>query len=126
MGLEAKKYTSGKTELTEKLATRVGRKLVNNPPKGLYGRGLANWNTLSARIKGKPSFLRKSGKGVALADGRLYQIDHILAVELGGGSCLMDNLQTLCTVCHSAKTTADNRKARDLKQAHSTKGQAGV
>uniref|UniRef100_A0A4W4DN85 Zinc finger, RAN-binding domain containing 3 n=1 Tax=Electrophorus electricus TaxID=8005 RepID=A0A4W4DN85_ELEEL len=33
-------------------------------------------------------------------EGQFWQVDHIRPVYSGGGQCLLDNLQTLCTVCH--------------------------
>ncbi|GEM49159.1 HNH endonuclease [Deinococcus cellulosilyticus] len=35
-----------------------------------------------------------------------WQMDHIVAVEDGGGECGLENLQTLCTVCHKKKSKA--------------------
>jgi len=44
--------------------------------------------------------------------GQFWQGDHILEVK-AGGSHTLDNLQTLCTVCHKAKTAkfASQRRA---------------
>lgn len=33
-------------------------------------------------------------------EGHFWQVDHIRPVYEGGGQCSLDNLQTLCTVCH--------------------------
>lgn len=33
-------------------------------------------------------------------EGHFWQVDHIRPVYGGGGQCNLDNLQTLCTVCH--------------------------
>lgn len=33
-------------------------------------------------------------------EGHFWQVDHIKPVFSGGGQCSLDNLQTLCTVCH--------------------------
>jgi hypothetical protein len=41
--------------------------------------------------------------------GDLYQIDHIKPVAEGGGGCGLENLQTLCTSCHKAKTAKQRR-----------------
>lgn len=49
-----------------------------------------------------------------------WQADHIIPVFKGGGSCLIDNYQTLCTDCHKEKTYLDrlpdccNIQARSL------------
>uniref|UniRef100_A0A8C1IPD4 Zinc finger, RAN-binding domain containing 3 n=1 Tax=Cyprinus carpio TaxID=7962 RepID=A0A8C1IPD4_CYPCA len=34
------------------------------------------------------------------AEGQFWQVDHINPVYRGGGQCSLENLQTLCTVCH--------------------------
>lgn len=39
----------------------------------------------------------------------LWDADHILAVAEGGGECDLDNLRTLCLICHRA-VTAELRK----------------
>lgn len=36
----------------------------------------------------------------APGEGHFWQVDHIRPVFGGGGQCSLDNLQTLCTVCH--------------------------
>uniref|UniRef100_A0A8C7JP17 Zinc finger RANBP2-type containing 3 n=1 Tax=Oncorhynchus kisutch TaxID=8019 RepID=A0A8C7JP17_ONCKI len=36
----------------------------------------------------------------APVEGQFWQVDHIRPVYSGGGQCSLDNLQTLCTVCH--------------------------
>lgn len=33
-------------------------------------------------------------------EGHFWQVDHIKPVSSGGGQCSLDNLQTLCTICH--------------------------
>lgn len=38
----------------------------------------------------------------APVEGDFWQVDHIRPVYSGGGQCSLDNLQTLCTVCHKA------------------------
>jgi 5-methylcytosine-specific restriction protein A len=35
---------------------------------------------------------------------RLWEIDHIVPVVEGGGSCGLENLRTLCVVCHRQET----------------------
>ncbi|ELT88125.1 hypothetical protein CAPTEDRAFT_113875 [Capitella teleta] len=43
--------------------------------------------------------------------GQFWQVDHILPVVDGGGQCDLDNLRTLCSVCHN-KVTSDWMKER--------------
>jgi 5-methylcytosine-specific restriction enzyme A len=40
---------------------------------------------------------------------RLWEMDHVVPVVEGGGSCGLDNLRTLCWRCH-ARVTAELRK----------------
>ncbi|KAM5280100.1 DNA annealing helicase and endonuclease ZRANB3 [Ctenodactylus gundi] len=47
------------------------------------------------------------------AEGHFWQVDHIKPVFEGGGQCALDNLQTLCTVCHKERTT---RQAKERSQ----------
>lgn len=62
-----------------------------------------------ARIKSMKSRLRDLGfHGLGYTDTShtesLWQADHILPVEHGGGGCGLDNFQTLCIPCHKRKT----------------------
>jgi 5-methylcytosine-specific restriction endonuclease McrA len=48
----------------------------------------------------------------------LWEADHKLAVEEGGGACGLDNITTLCIECHRAKTAKHTkRRARKAKRA---------
>jgi len=52
-----------------------------------------------------------------------WDADHITPVEHGGGSCDLDNLQTLCHPCHKRKTAqqaAEKAQARKKPQAKPT------
>eukprot|EP00759_Apiculatamorpha_spiralis_P021195 PhF_6_TR26185/c0_g1_i2/m.37228 len=42
-----------------------------------------------------------------LTQGSLWQADHIVPVKGGGGCCGLENLQTLCSVCHWKKTMSE-------------------
>nr|XP_019586719.1 PREDICTED: DNA annealing helicase and endonuclease ZRANB3 isoform X4 [Rhinolophus sinicus] len=46
-------------------------------------------------------------------EGHFWQVDHIKPVFSGGGQCSLDNLQTLCTVCHKERTA---RQAKERSQ----------
>ena len=54
------------------------------------------------------STLRERGYDPARA---LWEADHILPVVEGGGACGLDNLRTLCQLCH-ARATADLARRR--------------
>ncbi|XP_006169781.1 DNA annealing helicase and endonuclease ZRANB3 isoform X1 [Tupaia chinensis] len=47
------------------------------------------------------------------AEGHFWQVDHIKPVYGGGGQCSLDNLQTLCTICHKERTV---RQAQERSQ----------
>lgn len=44
-------------------------------------------------------------------DKSFWDVDHVVAVIAGGGCCGLDNLQTLCVVCHRAKTKKNRAPA---------------
>ena len=46
-------------------------------------------------LKPRPSYAARS---------RLWEMDHVVAVEEGGGSCGLEGLTTKCPRCHRAKT----------------------
>ena len=45
-------------------------------------------------------------------DKHFWEMDHIRPVDWGGGSCGLENLQTLCCACHKTKT----RRQKQLKR----------
>eukprot|EP00439_Symbiodinium_sp_Y106_P026977 s3964_g3.t1 len=45
-----------------------------------------------------------------LTEGSLWQADHILPVWQGGGTCGLENMQTLCASCHSLKTSEETKQ----------------
>eukprot|EP00916_Digyalum_oweni_P012075 GHVL01019962.1.p1 GENE.GHVL01019962.1~~GHVL01019962.1.p1 ORF type:complete len:229 (-),score=27.40 GHVL01019962.1:265-951(-) len=49
--------------------------------------------------------------------GYVWNADHIKPVEMGGGQCGLDNIQTLCCVCHKYKSgeEAFQRRKRKIK-----------
>ncbi|TSK67224.1 DNA annealing helicase and endonuclease ZRANB3 [Bagarius yarrelli] len=49
-------------------------------------------------------------------EGHFWQVDHIMPVYSGGGQCLLDNLQTLCTVCHRMRTAQQAKERSQLKK----------
>ncbi|KAJ8255980.1 hypothetical protein COCON_G00198440 [Conger conger] len=50
------------------------------------------------------------------AEGQFWQVDHIRPVYSGGGQCSLDNLQTLCTVCHRERTTQQAKERSQMKK----------
>ena len=49
--------------------------------------------------------------GFNLSD-HFFEVDHRIPVHQGGGSCGLDNLQTLCLVCHRSKTKSEMKRKR--------------
>ncbi|KAL2087898.1 hypothetical protein ACEWY4_016726 [Coilia grayii] len=50
-------------------------------------------------------------------EGQFWQVDHIKPVYGGGGQCSLDNLQTLCTVCHRGRTAQQARERSQTKRS---------
>ncbi|XP_062933373.1 DNA annealing helicase and endonuclease ZRANB3 [Cynocephalus volans] len=50
------------------------------------------------------------------AEGLFWQVDHIKPVYQGGGQCSLDNLQTLCTVCHKERTARQAKERSQVKR----------
>ncbi|XP_043965895.1 DNA annealing helicase and endonuclease ZRANB3 isoform X1 [Gambusia affinis] len=53
----------------------------------------------------------------APVEGNFWQVDHIRPVYKGGGQCSLDNLQTLCTVCHKARTAEQARERSQMRKS---------
>nr|XP_056717146.1 DNA annealing helicase and endonuclease ZRANB3 [Euleptes europaea] len=49
-------------------------------------------------------------------EGHFWQVDHIKPVYSGGGQCSLENLQTLCTVCHKERTAKQAKERSQLKR----------
>eukprot|EP00850_Spirogloea_muscicola_P005681 SM000026S08930 [mRNA] locus=s26:539501:546330:- [translate_table: standard] len=49
-------------------------------------------------------------------EGRAWHADHILPVFEGGGQCGVENLRTLCVICHKAITQAQAKKRAKLRK----------
>ena len=50
----------------------------------------------------------RSAAGQAVA-GNAWHADHILPVFRGGGLCTLENLRTLCVVCHQVRAASRAR-----------------
>ncbi|XP_035487028.2 DNA annealing helicase and endonuclease ZRANB3 isoform X2 [Scophthalmus maximus] len=53
----------------------------------------------------------------APVEGDFWQVDHIRPVYSGGGQCLLDNLQTLCTVCHRGRTALQAKERSAMRKS---------
>ncbi|XP_066202397.1 DNA annealing helicase and endonuclease ZRANB3 [Saccopteryx leptura] len=49
-------------------------------------------------------------------EGHFWQVDHIKPVFVGGGQCCLDNLQTLCTVCHRERTARQSKERSQVRR----------
>lgn len=76
----------------------------------------------SVRMKSELSYMNlvrtyraQHGFGFNLSE-HFYEVDHIIPVHLGGGSCGLENLATLCRVCHRNKTRGEMRRKRQRRK----------
>ena len=98
----------------------VARKQLFELERGVCQRCGLNAHELHGRLAAlgaahaRERLLRDSGfpadratalaRAAAIAEGDLWQADHIVPVSEGGGECTLENLRTLCTPCHAAAT----------------------
>lgn len=64
---------------------------------------LARW-AARLRVRVNPVWMDRIDK-----QHDLWDADHNVAVEDGGGCCGLENMQTLCALCHGSKTVAASR-----------------
>ena len=65
-----------------------------------------------ARGAAREAGLRLYGLGSIGARRSLWDADHITPVAEGGGQCDLDNLRTLCLLCHRAETARLRERLR--------------
>ncbi len=75
---------------------------------------IAAYNALKrSRGPARAAGLRLYGMKSIAARRSLWDADHILPVVEGGGQCNLDNLRTLCLLCHRDATAQLRQRLRD-------------
>lgn len=67
-----------------------------------------------ARYRSHPDLLLQLAH--AAHEGNAWHADHIVPVSEGGGECGLDNMQTLCTMCHIESTRSLARRQAKRKR----------
>lgn len=67
----------------------------------------------AARVAG----LRLYGMKTITSRRTLWDADHILPVAEGGGQCDLDNIRTLCVLCHREATAQLRQRLRERRMA---------
>ena len=78
---------------------------------------LAAWPAMGHRGNGG----RLSKLAQTAASGHAWECDHVRAVYDGGGECTVDNCQTLCVLCHKARTAAQAKERAERRKAEKEK-----
>ncbi|QKF94882.1 hypothetical protein QKU48_gp1424 [Fadolivirus algeromassiliense] len=91
---------------TKELAKTLMRMDPTDPARDL----LLKQNNIQQTRKIK---LRKCGGG-------LWDADHILQVQDGGGECGLENIRTLCIGCHKIITASSRSKTKKIKKETSS------
>lgn len=77
---------------------------------------VAAYNALKrSRGQARAAGLRLYGLKTISARRSLWDADHIVPVAEGGGQCDLDNLRTLCLLCHREATAQLRERLRTLK-----------
>ena len=74
-----------------------------------------------ARGRAREEGLRLYGMKTIASRRSLWDADHIVPVAEGGGQCDLDNLRTLCLICHRAATA----RLRERMKAGGREGASG-
>jgi 5-methylcytosine-specific restriction endonuclease McrA len=72
-----------------------------------------------ARGKARSEGLRLYGMASITSRHSLWDADHIVPVAEGGGQCDLDNIRTLCLICHREATAALRARLRARPVHHS-------
>ncbi|PFX16259.1 DNA annealing helicase and endonuclease ZRANB3 [Stylophora pistillata] len=59
-------------------------------------------------------------------EGMFWEADHITPVSEGGGECGLDNLRTLCVICHRKATTELNKRLKQRRVLEQVAGYADI
>lgn len=70
-----------------------------------------------ARGAARAAGLRLYGMKSVASRRSLWDADHIRAVAEGGGQCDLDNLRTLCLLCHREETARLRQRLRDFNHS---------
>ncbi|GGA75274.1 hypothetical protein GCM10011507_28300 [Edaphobacter acidisoli] len=78
---------------------------------------VAAWNALKrSRGTARAAGLRLYGMKSIASRRSLWDADHIRPVAEGGGQCDLDNLRTLCLLCHREATAALRKRLRQREK----------
>jgi hypothetical protein len=65
---------------------------------------------------------RAMDAGARVSPGHFWQVDHLVPVIEGGGTCGLENLRTLCTPCHLQATRALRARLKGVDRGKGGKG----
>jgi len=86
----------------------IDTKLIAKTALSLFGTDRVEYLKLYNISLKRKIFIRKFG-------GSLWDADHILRVQDGGGCCGLDNMRTLCIPCHKIITAQGAHKINSRK-----------
>ena len=84
-----------------------------NRVEELYAEAMDDWGLARQAVRGFGYYDSSSGWPEPHRAG--FEVDHIVAVALGGDMWDKKNLQILCTACHRAKTAKDVGKIKQRR-----------
>ena len=93
-------------------------RMVKNPQRGLVRKHLfLSWSVCTGCCLPIYTYI------CHLVSVQFWHVDHITPVVEGGGMCDLDNLRTLCTVCHRDVTAQQTRARVQNKKRQKSAGQ---